>query len=403
MIEKMIFNLLAIALFIIIFFIMARRNDTNYVSLLILEAIGIGINFIILNLGIEEPLAVKILEYVLAVILPIAIIIMEKKNINYSEIITVAKVKMYEMFKNDEKARTVLIAFVTKYPNSYIGRKSLAKSYEKQGDYENAMIEYYRTVELKNDDYNSNYKIAEMLNLLGKPSEAEITLNDLLKRKPDCYEASTLLGDMLYSQERFKEAINIYTDALRFRPEDYNLYYNLGMVYIGLNDFQNAKICYDKAAEINSKLYNAYYTLGQLALIANDLDEAERYFTESLYEETEANSYYELSRIYMLKNEREKAITFVQKAFELDIKYLKLAKREPLFITIKQYLIEPEVQNEPEETLSEKELKIKQKLIKTSAIVEKIGIKQREEKIEHKQQEYSDKTKKRNIELKGKE
>lgn len=397
MIEKIIFNLLAIALFIVIFFIMARRNDTNYVSILILEAIGIGINFIELNFNIFNNIVIKAIEYILAIILPIIVLIAEKNNIKYSEIISIIKVKYFTINGQDEKARSIIVALVTKYPESYIGRKALAKIYEKQEKYEDAMIEYYRAVELKNDDYNSNYKIAELLTKMDKPKEAEATLNDLLKRKPDCYEASNLLGDMLYSQQRYKEAINIYTEALRYKPEDYNLYYNLGMVYIGLNDFQNAKICYEKAADINSKMYNAYYTLGQLSLIANDLEEAEKYFTESLYGEVEADSYFELSKIYMLKNEREKAITFIQKAVEIDVNYVKIARKEPIFIPIKQYIVEPETKNEPKEKLAEKELEIKEKLIKTAAIVEKIGYKQREEKIEKQIRDHSDRDKDHNI------
>lgn len=397
MIEKIVFNLLAIALFIIIFFIMARRNDTNYVSVLILEAIGIGLNFLELNFNIFENWVIKVFEYILAIILPIAVLIAEKKHIKYSEIISIIKMKYFTMRGQDEKARITLVELVTKYPESYIGRKNLAKIYEMQGKYEDAMIEYYRAVEIKNDDFNSNYKIAELLAKTGKNNEAEQTLNDLLKRKPDCYEASNLLGDMLYNQERYKEAINVYMEALRYRPEDYNLYYNLGMVYIGLNDFQNAKICYEKAAEINSKLYNAYYTLGQLSLISNDIDEAEKYFTEGLYEETEADSYFELSKIYMLKNEREKAITFIQKAIEIDAKYVKIARKEPIFIPIKQYIIEPEIKNEPEEVFTEKEIQVKKKLIKTIAIVEKIGYKQREEKIDKHIQNHRDIDKNRNI------
>ncbi len=43
-IEKIIFNLLAFTLFIIIFFKMIKRNDTTYLDILILQFIGIAIN-----------------------------------------------------------------------------------------------------------------------------------------------------------------------------------------------------------------------------------------------------------------------------------------------------------------------------------------------------------------------
>lgn len=391
MIEKIIFNLVAIVLFILIFAIMIKRNDTNYISILIISAVGIFINFIGLSFGFYNNWIVKIIEYLLAVVIPLIIIILEKNNIKYSEIIVITKLKYWMFSKQQKKAKKGLIALVTKYPHSYIGRKALAELYEKEEDYENAMIEYYRVYDLKNDDFNSNVKIAEMQMKLGKSQDAEETLNDLLERKPECYIASNLLGDILYEQERYKEAINIYTEALKYKPEDYNLYYNLGMIYIRLNDFQNAKTCYDKAAEINSKKYNAYYTLGQLSLIANDLEAAEKYFIESLYDETEADSYFELSKIYMFKGDREKAILFIQKAIDLDVKYVKLAKREPIFIPIKMHIKEPEVEKTIESNLTNKELEIREKLIETLHIVEKIGYRQREETLEKNMKNKSDK------------
>ena len=39
LVEKLIFNMLAFILFIIIFFRMVKRNDANYVTLLAIQAI----------------------------------------------------------------------------------------------------------------------------------------------------------------------------------------------------------------------------------------------------------------------------------------------------------------------------------------------------------------------------
>ena len=46
MIEKIIFNLLAFTIFIIVFGRFIKKNDTSYVYILVLEFIGIVINFI---------------------------------------------------------------------------------------------------------------------------------------------------------------------------------------------------------------------------------------------------------------------------------------------------------------------------------------------------------------------
>lgn len=46
LIEKLIFNMLAFSLFIIIFAKLIKRNDTNYIIMLGIEVLGIAINFI---------------------------------------------------------------------------------------------------------------------------------------------------------------------------------------------------------------------------------------------------------------------------------------------------------------------------------------------------------------------
>lgn len=387
MIEKLFFNLVATALFIIIFFIMARKNNTTYISLLVIEAIGIAINFLEINFNIFVQWPFKVIEYIFSIILPIIVLFLERKNIiKYPEIIALIMNRYYIATNNDEKNKKMLLKLISKDQNSILAHKLLAKSYEKDGKIEFAIDEYLRVVDLNNDDIKTYFKLSNLYENLNKDDEAIAILNNLLYQKPDCYKASIMLGDILYKTEQFKKAIEVYTDALKYNVNDYDLYYNLGMVYIRLNDFSNAEICYKKAAEINTKLYNGYYMLGKLSLLSNDIEEAERYFIESLSgEEVEASSYFELAKIYMLKNEREKSITFLQKAIELDVKYVNLARKEPVFIPIKQYIKVPEnieyIEEENKKVLSKKESELIEKLDSDIELSQNLGFKQREIEI----------------------
>ena len=88
LIEKFIFNILAFSLFIIIFSKLIRKNDTNYVVILVIEAIGIAINFLELLIGgIFATVISKILMYIMAIILPTIVILIEYSGNNFSEII----------------------------------------------------------------------------------------------------------------------------------------------------------------------------------------------------------------------------------------------------------------------------------------------------------------------------
>ena len=100
----------------------------------------------------------------------------------------------------------------------------------------------------------------------------------------------------------------------------------------------NWKEMYEKAAAINHRMYGANYNLGLIAFIQRDYDTAEKYFEKSLYGELEAMSYYQLAKIYVYKGEKDKAITFLNKAIELDPKLLQLANKEKTFKKIKEYI-----------------------------------------------------------------
>ncbi|MBO5398155.1 MAG: tetratricopeptide repeat protein [Clostridia bacterium] len=363
LLEKVIFNLLAFSLFIIIFFKIIRRNDTNYIFLLVLQAIGITISFIEISIGIDANLLFKTIRYMLSILLPVAIIIMEFSGINFSEFVSIILAKILFALGDTKAAKAILVKLVTKYPNSYLGHQNLGKIYEYEGGMRRAIDEYVAAVDIKKNDYDSYYKIANLLKELGKKDEAIEMLENLVKNKPDYYEGSCLLGDLLCEQERFKEAANVYEAALKYRPADFELYYNLGIVYTRLSDFQLAKEMYERAAEINHRLYGAHYNLGQIALIQKDLDTAAQCFEKSLYGDLEAMSYYQLAKIYALKGEKDKAINFINKAIELEPKLLKIAAKERAFKDIREHItvsVNMEEQEEKEQVEDEEKEEIQE-------------------------------------------
>ncbi len=338
MLEKVVFMLLAFSLFIIIFFKIIRKNDANYIIALVIEAIGITVSFVEIKLKIGENVFWGTVRYLFSILMPLAIIIIEARGINFSELLSIAIAKFLFFIGDKRAAKAVLIKLVTKYPESYLGHKMLAECYEQEGGMRKAIDEYVTAIDIKKNDYKSYFKIAELLKDLGKKAEAIQMLETLLKTKPDCYEASLLLGEMLCEEERFKEAANVYQDALRYKPNDFELYYCLGIVYTRLSDFQMAKEMYERAALINHLMYNANYNLGLIAFIQGDYDTAENYFEKSIYGNLEAKSYYQLAKIYIYKGEKDKAINFLNKAIELDSKLLKVAVKDKTFKKIKEFI-----------------------------------------------------------------
>ena len=366
-IEQFIFTVVSLAIFVYMFFKMIKNNDTSYIVILILEAIGIALNFLGFALFIELNMLLNILKYVLSIVIPGIVIILEMRGMTLIEIMNIARARIYLAAGNDKKAKEALLSLVSKVPDSYKGHKMLAEVYEKEGGMRKSIDEYVQAIDINKKDYESYYKVAELLNNLDKKDEATEMLFNLLSKKPDMYKATELLGDILISKEMYKEAVNVYQDALKYNPVSYEINYNLGIAYTMLNDFQNAKICYEKAAQINSLLYNAKYSLAEIALIYKDLEEAEKRFLETIEEdELSADAYYELSKISLMKGDKETAINYVNTAIDIaSKKIVEKVKKEPLFIPIIARISIPfnlENQEEKETKLAEKEIKAKEHL-----------------------------------------
>ncbi len=365
--EQLIFTMLAFGLFVYIFLKMIQRNDTSYITIIVIQAIGITLNFIAV-LGKKElaPFFI-IIKYVFGIIIPIGVMIVEKKGIPFIQVLSVLKSSVYLRIGNNKKAKEQLINLVTKYPENYIGHKMLAEIYELEGGMRKAIDEYVQAIDINKKDYDSYYKVAELLNNLDKSDEASEMLFSLLNKKPDYYKATELLGDILLTKQMYKEAVNVYQDALRYNPVSFELNYNLGIAYTMLNDFQNAKICYERAADINSLSYNSKYSLAEIALIYKELEEAERYFMEALEDEDlSADSYYELSKISMIKGDKEKAIQFANIAIDINSeKIVPKIKKDTIFIPIIARISLPfniEVAEEKQSKLTEKEVIAKEHL-----------------------------------------
>ena len=69
MFEKIIFNVLALALFTITFLKLIKKNDTSYIYILAIEFIGLTINFIELFFAVRLNIFFKILIYIFSIII----------------------------------------------------------------------------------------------------------------------------------------------------------------------------------------------------------------------------------------------------------------------------------------------------------------------------------------------
>ena len=296
-------TMVSIVIFIYTFLEMIKKNNSNYFYLILLEFIGILVIFIYSFNGISPNAIAYIIVYILSVFIPIIIDLLEKKGIYIDEIISVLKAKK----ENDIQK---LLKIIEKYPESTLTHKVLAEINENNKEYEKSADEYFRAIQLKENDYKTYIKLANMLLENNNKDQASEVLQRLLSVKPEYIDGTFLLGKIYYEEGKYKEAISIYNQSLNYNPSNYYLYYNLGMVYTRLNDFQKAKECYKKAAIINSLTDISNLNAGQIYMIYKDYVKAEEYFSETIQSEDDkisAYSYYYLAKIRLIQNNKKQA------------------------------------------------------------------------------------------------
>lgn len=102
-VEKIIFSILAFYLFLVMFFKMMRKVDSVYIAVLVLQALGIALEFIEIIFSLNYNIIVKIIIYLLAIIIPIIILYLERKGKNIIELVNIARVKLYKLTRKYEK------------------------------------------------------------------------------------------------------------------------------------------------------------------------------------------------------------------------------------------------------------------------------------------------------------
>ena len=117
-VEQLIFAIISFALFIYMFYKIIKKNDTSYFIMIILQAIAIALNFFEFLFKVKLNLLFMIIKYVIGLLLPITIIILEKYNIPFTEIVDLTKADIFLRLKDSKKAKQALLHLLAKYPEN---------------------------------------------------------------------------------------------------------------------------------------------------------------------------------------------------------------------------------------------------------------------------------------------
>jgi tetratricopeptide (TPR) repeat protein len=203
-----------------------------------------------------------------------------------------------------------------------------ATLHEKRGDsyfarkmYEDAIIEYRKSIAL--DRYN-----ASTLNRLGlvyhqsqKLAEAERYYREALKQNPYFIEVLNNIGTVEYVRQNYDRAIDQYSKALKIRPESPTILLNMGACLFDMKRYDEALKATRHALEIDPRVLDKTSGFGTLIQTSRRQDP-----TVSFY----------FATIYAAQGDKERAISYLNRALDEGFKEFDKIKGEPSFAVLAQ-------------------------------------------------------------------
>ncbi len=99
LVEKIIFTILAIYLLITMFFKLIKKIDKIYIFILVMQLLGIILEFIEIIFILNYNIFIKVVMYLISIIIPVIIILLERKGKNFSELIYMSVAKFYDLIR----------------------------------------------------------------------------------------------------------------------------------------------------------------------------------------------------------------------------------------------------------------------------------------------------------------
>ena len=148
---------------------------------------------------------------------------------------------------------------------------TLGRVHNSTGQYEVAMEEFERALNLAPRDAGAIQGMAQTYQRLGRNQEAESMFRRGAALRPDSWEGYLRLGNFYYTLRRFPEAESQYRRVLELAPENAPAYINLGTVLTNENRYGEARTVLERAVSLNptysayNNLANVYYLEGRYA------------------------------------------------------------------------------------------------------------------------------------------
>lgn len=153
---------------------------------------------------------------------------------------------------------------VRQNPNSAPNHVELGWSLFQKGQYNDALAEYKKAIDLDDKNYRAYYDLGLAYREVKKYDLAISTFQKALEIAPKSFEAHYDLGVVYQQTGKLDQALQEFQLAYKLNPGSTEIIYSMGQIYEQMNNIPEAKYQYKSALEFDPKFTKAQEALNRL-------------------------------------------------------------------------------------------------------------------------------------------
>jgi protein O-mannosyl-transferase len=138
-------------------------------------------------------------------------------------------------------------------PSSHQNHNNLGDLYLRRGNYQKAIEEFQRAVELKPDYGDAYHNLANVYHQIQKDDLALENYQKAIELNPGLWQSYQNIAAIYFKQQKWDLVEESIKKAIVLNPENIDLHLNLSIFYKNINQEQKAKEELEKALEIDSQ------------------------------------------------------------------------------------------------------------------------------------------------------
>ena len=231
-----------------------------------------------------------------------------------------SKASVYSLADKKDKAIEVLqtLVDITENEDQQEARMALAKEYQENGDFNNAISQYQYILTDAPDDEDAMLELSLTCELGGQLHQGINIISDFIDENPYSHFAWFSLGNMYMAVENYEKSINAYEYATLINEKFIEAFFNLGNVYMKIERFEDAIEAYKSSLVDELVDPITYNFIGHCYIVLEQNEQAIEYFRKAVEQNPEySDGWLGFAVAYSNINQFRDALFNIEKAIKL--------------------------------------------------------------------------------------